>query len=91
VLRDLAFVVDEQVPAGRVRTALIAAAGRAAASVVLFDVFTGDPVPPGKKSLAFSVAFRAHDRTLTDQEVDRTVAAIVEGLRAETGAELRSS
>jgi phenylalanyl-tRNA synthetase beta chain len=58
--------------------------------VLLFDVFEGPPLPEGAKSLAFSVDFRAPDRTLTDEEADGAVAAIVERLSSEVGARLRS-
>jgi len=90
VRRDLAFIVEASVPAGRVRAALEAAAGELLGSVLLFDVFEGPPLPEGAKSLAFSVDFRASDRTLTDQEADGAVAAIVERLSSEVGARLRS-
>ena len=90
VRRDLAFIVDASVPAGRVRAALEAAAGELLGSVLLFDVFEGPPLPEGAKSLAFSVDFRAADRTLTDEEADVAVAAIVERLSSEVGARLRS-
>ena len=90
VRRDLAFIVDASAPAGRVRAALEAAAGGLMGSVLLFDVFEGPPLPEGAKSLAFSVDFRAADRTLTDEEADVAVAAIVERLSSEVGARLRS-
>jgi phenylalanyl-tRNA synthetase beta chain len=90
VRRDLAFIVDAATPAAEVRLAIREEAGDLAASVVLFDVFTGDPVPAGRKSLAFAVDFRAPDRTLTDEEADRVVAAIVDRMGRDFGAELRS-
>jgi phenylalanyl-tRNA synthetase beta chain len=58
--------------------------------VLLFDVFEGPPLPEGKRSLAFSIDFRAGDRTLTDEEADGAVAAIVERLSRDFGARLRS-
>jgi phenylalanyl-tRNA synthetase beta chain len=58
--------------------------------VLLFDVFQGPPLEEGKRSLAFSVDFRAGDRTLTDQEADEAVAAIVERLSRDLGAQLRT-
>jgi phenylalanyl-tRNA synthetase beta chain len=90
VRRDLAFVVDEETPAGAVAEALREAGGELVDQVVLFDVFAGDPIPAGKKNLAFSVDFRAPDRTLTDEEAERAVAAIVERLRRDFRAEFRS-
>jgi phenylalanyl-tRNA synthetase beta chain len=90
VHRDLAFVVPADVPAGAVLEAIREAGGDLVSDVVLFDVFTGPPIPEGKKSLAFSVEFRAPDRTLTDDEagaaVDRIVRRVAEGF----GGELRT-
>jgi phenylalanyl-tRNA synthetase beta chain len=90
VRRDLAFVVPDEIPAGTVQTALETAAGDLLDCCVLFDVFTGNAVPGGHKSLAFSLEFRAPDRTLTDEEVEPAVSAIVERLRSEFGGELRA-
>ncbi|HYY07607.1 MAG TPA: phenylalanine--tRNA ligase subunit beta [Actinomycetota bacterium] len=90
VRRDLAFTVPEDVAAGVVQRVLDEAGGDLLDRSVLFDVFRGQPLPAGRKSLAFALAFRAPDRTLTEQEVEPAVAAIVERLRAEFGAELRA-
>ncbi|MDP9342226.1 MAG: phenylalanine--tRNA ligase subunit beta [Actinomycetota bacterium] len=90
VRRDLAFTVDASTPGGALRDAIVEAAGGLAGSVTLFDVHTGPPIAEGKKSLAFSVDFRAPDRTLTDQEAEQTVQAIVDRLAKDFGAELRS-
>ena len=90
IRRDLAFVIDEDVPAGGVQAALEAAAGELLDRSLLFDVFRGGAIPEGRKSLAFALEFRAPDRTLTDQEVEPAVATIVDRLRTELGAELRA-
>jgi phenylalanyl-tRNA synthetase beta chain len=90
VRRDLAFVLREEVPAGAVQTALEAAAGELLDRSSLFDVFRGEAVPEGRKSLAFALEFRAPDRTLTDDEVEPVIDTIVDRLRAELGAELRA-
>ncbi len=87
--RDLAFIVTDDVPAEAIRAALLDAAGDVTGSADLFDVFAGDPIPEGKRNLAFSVDFRAPDRTLTDREADEAVAAIAARLAADFGAELR--
>ncbi len=55
----------------------------------LFDVYTGEPVPGGKKSLAFSVTYQSPDHTLTDAEVARAHRGIVERLKHQLGATLR--
>ena len=90
LLIDLAIVVDEDVPA-RDATEIVGTAGAPdVASVRLFDLYRGEPVPTGKKSLAFALEIRAEDRTLTDEEAlavrDRIVAALAERV----GAELRA-
>lgn len=90
VRRDLAFVVGAGTSAAAVRDALEDAGGDLVGSVVLFDVFEGAPLPEGSRSLAFSIDFRVPDRTLTDEEAEAAVAAIVERLSREFGAQLRS-
>lgn len=91
VRRDLAFTLPADAPAGAVRSALQEAGGDLVGGALLFDVFAGAPLPEGKKSLAFSVDFRAPDRTLTDEEADSAVARIVERVAREFGGELRSA
>ncbi|MGH2673614.1 MAG: phenylalanine--tRNA ligase subunit beta [Actinomycetota bacterium] len=91
VRRDLAFTVDAVTPAGAVQSALEVAAGELLDSCLLFDVHSGPPLDEGKKSLAFSVDFRAPDRTLTDAEANEAVAAISARLAHEFGAQLRSA
>jgi phenylalanyl-tRNA synthetase beta chain len=79
---DVALVVDAAVPAGEVAATLRAGAGELCESVRLFDVYTGEQVGTGRKSLAFALRFRAPDRTLTDEETaavrDAAVAAAVD-------------
>ncbi len=90
IRRDVAFTLDASTPAGDVQAALEGSAGALLGSALLFDVFEGDPLPAGTKSLAFSLELRAPDRTLTDAEADAAVAAIAERLRGDFGASLRS-
>jgi phenylalanyl-tRNA synthetase beta chain len=90
IRRDLAFVLDASTPAVDVRSALEEAGGELVGSALLFDVFEGPPLSEGTRSLAFSIDFRAADRTLTDEEADRAVAAIVERLSGDFGARLRA-
>jgi len=79
---DVALIVDEDTPAVEVRKALAEGAGDLLESVNLFDVYHGDQVPEGRKSLAFGLRFRAADRTLTDAEAaaarDAAVAVAAE-------------
>lgn len=90
VRRDLAFLVDEEVPADAVRRAIVEGAGPLVDRVVLFDVFRGAPLGDGRKSLAFSVDLRADDRTLEGSEADAIVARIVDRVATDVGGELRT-
>ena len=90
VRQDLAFVLDAATPAVAVQAALLDAGGDLVETCLLFDVFSGPPLPQGKKSLAFSIDLRAQDRTLTDEEADAVVRRVAERLAAEFGAELRA-
>jgi phenylalanyl-tRNA synthetase beta chain len=87
VLRDLAVVLEERAQAAAVE-ALVREEPLVEA-VTLFDVYRGAPLPPGKKNLAFAIAYRAPDRTLTDAEADAAHARIVKRLAEKLGAELR--
>ncbi|HEY1330149.1 MAG TPA: phenylalanine--tRNA ligase subunit beta [Actinomycetota bacterium] len=88
--RDLSFVVGDDVPAARVAGLIGRAGGDLVDAVTLFDVFSGDPLPEGRKNLGFSVDFRAPDRTLTDAEVDAAVTAVRDLVAHEVGGELRT-
>ena len=90
VLQDLAVIVDEAVPAAEVQALIAAAGGFLLKEVELFDVYRGEPVPEGKKSLAYALTFQAPDKTLRDEVASRQVERIVRRLEQELGAELRS-
>ncbi|MBI1884893.1 MAG: phenylalanine--tRNA ligase subunit beta [Chloroflexi bacterium] len=87
VEQDLAVTVDESLPAARVQEAI--EGSPLVRRARLFDVYTGPPVPPGKKSLAFSVSFQSPGHTLTDAEVEEERRRIVQRLERELGATLR--
>jgi len=90
VRQDLAFTVPEEVTAGE----LVAVAGEAAGSALremrAFDVYRGEQVGPGRKSIAFSVTFQSPERTLTDEDAAGLRSRIVEALEQAFGAELRA-
>jgi len=90
VLEDIALVVDDSLSAAALTQAIREAASALLAEVRLFDVYRGRQLPPGKKSLAFSLIFQAADRTLTDAEVEAEKQRIVEALSRRTGAQLRT-
>ena len=87
---DLAFEVDEKTPAASVESCLRSAAGDLLADLTLFDVFRGDPVGEGRRSLAFALRFQADDRTLTDAEVAEVRLRCIKAVEGDLGATLRS-
>jgi phenylalanyl-tRNA synthetase beta chain len=90
VKQDLAFAVDESLAAGDLVTAAHEAAGPELREMTPFDVYRGEQVGPGRKSIAFRVEFRSPERTLTDEEAAQLRAKIVEALGSKFGAELRA-
>lgn len=88
--QDLALVVDDEIPAETVCRVVESAAGELLESVELFDVFRGEQLGDGKKSLAFNLIFRAVDRTLTDEEVNEYRVQAAEKARVELGAQMRA-
>ncbi|MFF4919541.1 phenylalanine--tRNA ligase subunit beta [Kitasatospora sp. NPDC001261] len=89
--QDVALIVDTAVPAAEVEAALRAGAGELLEAIRLFDVFTGEQVGEGKKSLAYALRFRAVDRTLTADEATAAREAAVAEAVARTGAVLRGA
>ena len=90
VERDLAVVVAEDVTAERVGDAIRSAGGKLLGSARLFDVYRGQGVREGAKSLAFELVYRAEDRTLTAEEVDEAHARLVRKVLGAVGGELRA-
>ena len=88
VHQDLAIVVDEHVPAARVREVVLAGGGELLRSATVFDLYRGEQVGEDRKSLALRLEFRAPDRTLTDAEVAERREAIKEAV-GELGGTLR--
>lgn len=89
--QDVALVVSSDVPAADVENALHAGAGELLESMRLFDVFTGEQIGEGKKSLAYALRFRAADRTLTVDEASAARDAAVALAAERTGAVLRGA
>ncbi|MDH6109512.1 phenylalanyl-tRNA synthetase beta chain [Kitasatospora sp. MAP12-15] len=89
--QDVALIVDREVPAARVEQALREGAGELLEAIRLFDVFEGEQVGEGKKSLAYALRFRATDRTLTADEASAAREAAVAAALARTGAVLRGA
>jgi len=87
---DIAVVVDKPVTSHMILEAVKHTGGNLLADVSVFDVYEGDNIPVGKKSLAFHLVFLAHDRTLQDGEVTALREQIVQNLTDKYGALLRS-
>ena len=86
--RDVALVVADDVPAGKVQEILTRQP--LVEHVELFDVYTGDKIPAGTRSLAFHVYFQSYERTLTAEEVNRALQELLRSLEREVGASLRT-
>ncbi len=89
--QDVALLVDAGVPEANVEAALREGAGPLLESVRLFDVYSGDRIGAGKKSLAFALRFRADDRTLTAEEASAARDSAVALAAQRTGAVLRGA
>ena len=87
--RDIAMLVDADVPVAELEKIIVKNGGGLLESVNLFDVYMGKQIPGGKKSVAYSVVFRAADRSLTADEVNAVFDKILSGLEKNVGAQLR--
>ena len=90
VSRDIAVVVDEKVGAGTMMDVIRETAARTLEDVKLFDIYRGDKLGKGKKSVAYAITLRAPDRTLTDEEINHTMDKVLKALKDGFGAELRA-
>ncbi|MBA3871865.1 MAG: phenylalanine--tRNA ligase subunit beta [Anaerolineae bacterium] len=90
VLQDIALVVNDETPAATVEAVIIKAGGNLLKSVTLFDVYRGDPIPAGQKSLAYNLVYQTDDKTLKDEEVASVHKKIVKAVERELGAKLRA-
>jgi phenylalanyl-tRNA synthetase beta chain len=91
VLEDIALIVDRGVPAAEVLNIIDKAGGYLLQKAELFDVYEGNPIPPGKKSLAYHLTFQSPDKTLTDRVVRKNRERIVKQLERQLGATLRDA
>lgn len=91
VLEDIALIVDESLPAAELERLIRQTGGPSLSRVQLFDIYRGDQVGAGKKSLAYRLTYQAPDRTLTDAEAAAIRNRIVKRLEQELGAVLRST
>lgn len=88
-LRDIALIVPEATTAAKVATEIRTAGGELLRGVRLFDVYRGESIPAGTKSLAYALTYQAEDRTLTDKEVDKAHKKIADRLKHVLKAQIR--
>ena len=89
VTRDLSMVMDKEIPAGEIENVISKCGGKLLESYNLFDIYEGERIGENKKSLAYSMVFRANDRTLEDKDVNPIIDKIIAKLK-EKNIELRS-
>ncbi|OGO23066.1 MAG: hypothetical protein A2Y54_04740 [Chloroflexi bacterium RBG_16_51_16] len=90
IYEDIALILDESIPASTVESLILEGGGGSVTHARLFDVYQGEQIGLGKKSLAYSLTYQAADRTLTDAEAADIRNAIVKKLEQAVGARLRS-
>ena len=91
VAQDLALIVDENIPADQVQTLITQTGGNLLQRALLFDVYRGDQIPSGKKSLAYALTFQAADRTLAEADATKAREKIIARLKREVGAQVRGA
>jgi len=89
VTRDLAVVCKEEITVGALEACIAKNAGKILTGIQLFDIYRGAHIAEGSKSVAFSLEFRAADRTLTDSDTEEAMGRILKGLESELSAVLR--
>jgi phenylalanyl-tRNA synthetase beta chain len=87
--QDLAVVVERHVPAADVVAVVQKAGGKLLRSVRVFDVYEGEPVPAGKRSLALRLVMRSPERTLSEKDINAVRQRVLSALQRELGASLR--
>ena len=89
VKKDLAVLVENNVPAQELQKVIKNAGGKLLQNSKVFDVYTGIGIPLGKKSIAFSIELSDQNKTLTDEEINVVMAKIADNLSKKCGAMLR--
>lgn len=89
VTRDISMVVPKEIMVGQIEAVIEQRGGKILESYQLFDIYEGSQIQEGFKSVAYSITFRAKDRTLTDEDVNASMKKILNGLK-DLGIELRA-
>jgi phenylalanyl-tRNA synthetase beta chain len=87
--RDLALLIPRGVPAGTVAALIREQAGELLVDLGVFDLYEGKGIPQGHRSVAFRLRYQSGERTLTDDDVERSVGSVIARLREELGVEPR--
>ena len=87
--RDLSLVCDDKTPVALLEKSIKSAVGKTLEKVTLFDVYKGEQIEKGKKSVSYSISMRSHEGTLTDEQADAAMKRVLKSLK-ELGAELRA-
>lgn len=89
IVRDIALVVKNEIPVKDIEAVIRQFGDTILEEIKLFDVYKGEQVPEGMKSVAYTLTFRSPDKTLTDDEVNRVMENILNGLKTDLNATLR--
>ena len=89
VTRDIALLVKDMILVKQIEDIIRKRSGKILEDIKLFDIYKGKQVPDGMKSIAYSITFRAEDRTLTDEDVNKAMQKIITGLKDNIDAQLR--
>ncbi len=89
VTRDIAMLVSRTVPVADIEDSITKSSGKLLDTIKLFDVYEGSQIPEGKKSVAYSISFRATDRSLTNEEINVVFDKILKNLEKDVEAQLR--
>ena len=90
VVRDFAFVIDEKYSSGEIISLVKKIDRDLIKTVKIFDVYQGDAIGDGKKSIAFNITLEPKDKTLSDNDIDKISKKIISTVQKTTGATLRS-
>ena len=90
VNRDFAFVIDEKYSSGQIVSLVESVDKDLIKSVKIFDIYQGENIEKGKKSIAFNVIFLPNDKTLSEEDIDQVSKKVISIVQSTTGATLRS-
>jgi len=89
ITRDIALVAEKETASGQLKEIIAEAGGKLLKDVQVFDLYEGDRMEAGKKSIAFSLKYEDPEKTLTDEEVTKVHEKVLEALKEKAGAVLR--